>query len=201
MKRSPFVAALFVSAFALKSANADVQTINQCTVIDQPGSYRLQKVIVATERDLTPVPGLPSSACILVDADFVTLDLQGYTIIGQAQSVSLGIASTNRRGIKVHSGVVTGNFDQGVLLVGTGHTVENIAAIENRLVGMSLFGAGHRLIGNIANNNGFRGIVAQCPSLLLGNMANQNPGGDIVELGGSALCRRSHNSPFVGDIP
>jgi hypothetical protein len=189
------LAAILAPGLLALEANAQdkhVTTISTCTVIDRPGAYQVGKVITATLRDLIFIPEIFIPACIIITADFVTVDLGGNTIIGPGSG--LGITSAgNTRGIKVHSGSVT-NFDVGVYLDGNSHTVEYVQGIGNRDGGISvgIAGAGHRAIGNVTNNNGFVGLIVNCPSVVVGNVATNNGAFDIQTVG---VCTRSDNSP------
>jgi hypothetical protein len=62
-------------------SESGTQSITSCTVIDKPGSYQLAKGVIATQNSLKTRSGSVPS-CILIVADFVTLDLRGYTISG-----------------------------------------------------------------------------------------------------------------------
>jgi hypothetical protein len=189
--------AILSLALVLSATNAyadwNIKTIGSCQTIREPWSYAVDKTIVATLDNLQPVPGAPRAlACIVIDADFVTLNLQGYTIFGPGSG--LGVAAVGKVGIKVHSGSIT-NFGEGVHLSGRGHTVEHINAANNNTginVGPS---GGNRVIGNMANDNGV-GIQVVCPSVVLGNMAT----GNLVDMAVDPVtCTRSHNSPKAGD--
>jgi hypothetical protein len=75
-----FVTLLAVPAWAqYQDSQGTGQSIYACTVITKPGSYVLAKNITATQRDLRTVPNRVP-ACIVIVADFVSLDLHGYTI-------------------------------------------------------------------------------------------------------------------------
>jgi hypothetical protein len=194
--RAVLLAATLAPVLVALQANAQdkhVTTISNCTVIDTPGAYQVGKVITATLRELIFDPVVFIPTCIIIAADFVTLDLGGNTIIGPGSG--LGIASRGgTRGIKVHSGSVT-NFDFGVVMDGNSHTVEYVRGIGNRDGGIAvgLAEAGHRAIGNVTNNNGTVGLVVTCPSVVVGNVAtNNNPAFDIQTIG---ACTRSDNSP------
>jgi hypothetical protein len=206
----------------LAIAQKHVTTIDKCTVIDKPGAYLLGKVIQASERDLTPVPGFPNTACILITSDFVTLDLGGNTIIGPGRSIAMAAGVWVQRvlGVKVHSGNIT-NFFGGLGSLGTASRIEHISAFDTEFgiqvigqgshligntayrneLGITVGGAGSRAIGNIALANSGRGIEIVCPSVVLENAAfNNPPGNDIVIIQG-VDCTREHNNPFAGDQP
>src|SRR2546421_5534472 len=182
--------ALGLWAVHANAQDKHVTTISTCTVIGKPGAYQVGKVIQASERELIAVPPGSVLACILIDADFVTLDLGGNAIIGPGTDTSFGIFSI-RRGLKVHSGTVT-NFGQGVTLIADSLTVEHLNASENTISGIIIFPSnGNRVIGNIANNNGTVGIQLGCPSVVIGNMAIRNGTSDIQTFG---TCTRLENS-------
>jgi len=84
MKWQRFVlSALIASVLALGSSRAwGVTKISTCTRITHPGAYALAKNITATTVDLTSTWNPGFIACIVIDADFVTLDLGGYVITG-----------------------------------------------------------------------------------------------------------------------
>jgi hypothetical protein len=198
MKLTCFV--LFSASFALSAsafAQQHTKTISNCTTISEPGSYEVNKVIRATERDLRPIPEFAGVfACILVQADLVTLDLKGYTIIGTGRVAgALGVAGVDRSDIDVRSGKIT-NFEIALFGQGRGWTVENINASRNG-TGIFVTGpGGHRVNGNIANDNSVTGIAVQCPSVVLGNMAHGNASNLVVD---PVACTRSHNNPKLGD--
>jgi hypothetical protein len=112
-------AVFLVTAFLYVSASAQHPTIGTCTTIDKPGSYKLEKVITATVNDLIPypVPFAPNTllACIVISADFVALDMQGFTIIGPGSGN--GIANVPpTRAATVSNGTVT-QFTNGMFFL------------------------------------------------------------------------------------
>jgi hypothetical protein len=139
------------------------QAIGACTVIDKPGSYVLARDISASMADLKRVsPGAWYSGCIVIVADFVSLDLQGHTITGpgiQGTWNISGIYTTADAGGKqsqaarIRNGCVT-NFDFGVGLEGTGHVVEQMRVARN-LAGISL-----STDGNTSNGLKVRDVTA-----------------------------------------
>src|SRR5438105_13636463 len=131
MKRQQSILALlFVMIVPLGIAWAkDKQAgnvVTGCTTITQPGSYVLGNNISATSTSLN------NSICILIAADFVTLDLAGFTIDGNglnANGIASDFFSNQRKGIDVRSGVVTNFGVDGIFLDGTGHRVEHMQAV------------------------------------------------------------------------
>jgi hypothetical protein len=82
MRRTPraplFTVALALgAAFPAPEADADEpEQIHECRRIDEPGSYALMRNLPGDEGLL------PDGDCLLIAADFVTLDLNGWTITG-----------------------------------------------------------------------------------------------------------------------
>ncbi len=134
------------------SAQGGVQAIEACTVIDKPGSYVLAQDITAGMADLKRAwPSAWYSGCIVIAADFVTLDLQGHTITGPGDQHTWnhsGIYTTadasgqHSVAARIRNGCVK-NFDLGVSLEGTGHLLEQMRVTGNNL-GISFATDGNR---------------------------------------------------------
>jgi hypothetical protein len=155
--------------------------INQATVmaaggfpyhITQPGSYKLAgNLIVPADKD-----------AVEITADGVTLDLNGFSIIGPltctgqpvtscAGSASgTGIYSTNNN-IAVKNGTVTGMGLRGVDLEGTNILVEEVRASQN---GAGIY-AGRGIVRRcLASSNNYNGMVVVNGGILEGNVADFN---------------------------
>ena len=154
--------------------------------------------IKATTANLIPTTwGVPG--CLVIAADFVTLDLGGFTLFGPGNGVySVGVISGNNayRGATLRSGEVT-NFFFGIYLgsaigKGGGYVVEHITAIGNSSTGIEVYTDGARVVGNVAINNGAEGFLILCPSVVAQNMAVSNSSGQILEYGS---CTNSENNP------
>jgi|SRR6516162_9226256 hypothetical protein len=90
--------------------------IKKCQTISKPGSYKLINNLT-TNGD-----------CLVITADFVTIDLVGFTIGGTSTfpTVTTAIAAgDNTRGITVRNGSISG-FVGGVELAGDGSIVEGL---------------------------------------------------------------------------
>jgi hypothetical protein len=100
---------ILLIGFGISNAHA-VVPVSGCTVISAPGLYLLTNNITARATELKTANGSTPS-CILIIADFVTLDLNGFNIQGPGQSVNaFGIYSTNNnRGTVIRNGSVS-NF-------------------------------------------------------------------------------------------
>ena len=188
-----------------RTAHAQVgpQAITGCTKITQPGSYLLVNNIRAATANLIPTTwGIPG--CLVIAADFVTLDLGGFTIFGPGKVPGVDTAGVinadnTNRGITVHSGVVT-KFTMGVVLtsslnVAAGYVVEHVRAIDNLAWGITVYSVGSRIVGNVATNNGLIGFYIMCPSIFLENVAYGIPvTTGLLEAGG--FCTDAENKIF-----
>jgi len=132
--------------------------------ISQAGSYRLT-------GNLT-VPDVNTTA-ILITAENVTLDLNGFTISGpnvctfdgtacqQANGVGVqaGVFGTpGPRGVRVSDGTVRGMGSHGIFLNGAACAVEKVIALGNRLDGIEVEAGS--VMDSVASSN-FTGIVAK----------------------------------------
>ena len=175
--------------------------IDKCQTISQPDSYKLV-------NNLT-FKGPAGSACLSITANFVTLDLAGFTITGISQSNEPPAAieaDGNTTGITVRNGSISGNFIRGVGLGGDGSIVEGIhvsdlqanlaegfgisatGIVRNNTVvgvsgGTSAGGIGISatgvITGNYASGNRTAGIAAGPGSTVIGNTATNNAAGGI----------------------
>ena len=180
-------------------AQAGPQPITGCTRIIQPGSYVVVNNIKAVANLTQTDWGIPG--CLVIAADFVTLDLGGFTLFGPGNGVyAVGVitGSYGYRGATVRSGEVT-NFFIGVYLgsqigsKGGGYVLEHVTAIGNSSTGIEVYTDGARLVGNVAISNGGQGFLILCPAVVAQNMAISNSSGEIVESG--STCTNSENNP------
>jgi hypothetical protein len=195
----PIVLALGTIALApVADARADGREegpfeIEKCQTISTPGSYKLVDNLTLTSTSPTPV-------CLLITADFVTVDLAGFTISGvtivQGGHFTTAIeAGAETTGIAVRNGSIS-NFFFGVNLAGSGSVVEGLrvmgsAPIDgavgiaaagivkgNIVAGINAgpgTGTGIRatgiVTGNYAMNNRIFGIAVGQGSTVIGNTA------------------------------
>ena len=195
------LAAIILAPFA--GARADGREegpteIDKCQTISRPGSYKLV-------NNLTLNPGGPGPAvCLQITANFVTLDLAGFTIRSPGpggpfnpwQAIAAGNDTT---GITVRNGSISG-FGVGVGLGGDGSIVEglhvggpcpcdrgivatgivrgntvSIASAPSGSVGIEATGI---VSGNYAFNNRTTGISVGQGSTVIGNTVTGTfPGG------------------------
>jgi hypothetical protein len=76
-----FVILLTVPAWAqYQDTQGTGQSIGACIIIDKPGSYVLARNITARRSDLKRIAADRTAGCILIVADFVSLDLHGCSL-------------------------------------------------------------------------------------------------------------------------
>ena len=139
--------------------------ISKCGTISKPGSY-------VVTRNLTA-----NGDCLVVAADFVTIDLGGWVITGNGTGSGITDQEAGRGGITVRNGEITG-FEDGVLLRASSEVViEKVRAFGDAF-GISA-GAGSTVSGNIARGL-IRGIGTGGDSIVSGNIATGNEAGCIV---------------------
>ncbi len=213
------------SAHGMSSAHA-VVPISDCTVISAPGSYLLTNNITAKATDLKSVGGsIPT--CILIKANFVTLDLGGFTISGPGTSPlgAFGVyvpGGIGTRGTRVRNGSVT-NFDRGIAFEGDAGSAEdvnligndvgvtfdglgsarNVRAHANDEFGILCFGGGGVSVRDSeAWNNGNSGInlVSCTGNSVIGNAVRQNGGAGITVSCPSLVLENVASQNAGGDI-
>ncbi len=119
---------------------------------------------------------------IQVDANDVTIDLMGFSLIGPESGIGhAGIRMQDRYNVEIRNGTVQG-FWAGIKEgggAGQGHKVINVRAGSNMTDGISLFGSNHHVKDCTASGNGaeattIRGIYAGKGSTVTGNMVYSN---------------------------
>ena len=149
--------------------------------ISQSGSYRLTGNLTVPDLD---------TAAIQITADFVTLDLNGFSISGPgicstgttttcpAQGKGVGVLAANDprspRGTRVLNGSVRGMGLFGIRLAGGGSFVEKVTADSNAGGGMMVNGA---VTQSAATQNGSFGIIAD---IIKDSSSLQNAGDGII---------------------
>jgi parallel beta-helix repeat protein len=162
-------------------------------VISAPGSYRLKKNIEIQD---------PNTTAISITADDVTLDLNGFEIIGATVCAGspatcsntgdgVGINSSNRN-VTVTNGTVRGMGQAGVSIDGPFGRVERVRAFSNGAAGI-LCSTGCVVRWNITDGNGNPGgiEVAGNGCIVTGNTSSGNHGDGILTAG---ACTISENT-------
>jgi len=191
--------ALFPCAFAVDG----VVLINQSTVaaaggfpykITQSGSYRLSGNLTVPDANTT---------AISIAADNVTIDLNGFSIIGPTvctgspsvtscspTGTGIGVDGGSHNSITVVNGSVRGMGSGGISLQGIGSLVEKVHADSNRFFGISGNGT---FTSNTASGNGNNGIETN--PLIGGNTIS----GNTTRNNGSAGINVACPSSVVGN--
>ena len=119
----PILLAFWALAFVPRAVAQDAREegpieIDRCQTIDNPGSYKLVRNLTA-----------PANAdCFVISANFVTLDLAGFTITGRGSTPGYGIRSIPQsvgqgpQGIAVRGGSIS-NVSTGVDLAFTNGSI------------------------------------------------------------------------------
>jgi len=209
-KHALAVLTAFAGVVLSTHAIAAPQPIFFCQTIAQPGSYVLARNLTAT------------GDCLSIAASFVTIDLDGFTIIGNGTgSGVVALRGAALRAIAVRNGFITG-FAQAIQLsTSSGVTVERIHAAAN--TGDAIFagdnatvrdsvaigngGTGIRLgqtalvTGNSAEENGFTGILVGIGGNIVGNTVGRNKGSGISTVEGAAIVNNvSRNNAADGIV-
>ena len=129
--------------------------------------------------------GASAGTCITVAADYVTIDLGGFTISCGGDTNAFGIiegSSGNFKGIIIRNGFITGDcYVALVVSSSTGILADHLSTISNSSTGMAL-GSGSLVVRSIANDNA-AGILAYCPSNAIYNAALNNQSGSLTTSG------------------
>lgn len=185
--RSALAALLAAPAFAF----AAPQNISACQTISVPGSYTLNKNLVAL------------GDCIVIASNFVTLDLNGFAIMGNGTGTGIqetvSVPFPGFRGVVVKNGAVT-NFANGVYFPNsTGVTVDHVNATLNTNNGVEL---GQRAVvtASRADENGGIGMLVDIGASLTGNTVGRNHGSGIVAGEGAIIVNNEARSNGLDGI-
>lgn len=145
--------------------------------ITSPGYYYITK-------DLSNLSGTHG---IVIEADNVTLDLMGFSLIGPGGSGSGdGIFMYSRTNVEIRNGTIR-NFTRNAIMefsqwrTGFGHRVMSVRALNNGYRGINMRGTGHIIKKCMAIANGNCGIFAGSGSTVQGNICYNN-GGDGINV-------------------
>ena len=162
--------------------------------IQAPGSYRL-----TSNLDLRGLPNPESTTAILVSVADVSIDLNGFAIIGATVCSGLppvdpvtcaptgsgrGISATGARNT-IANGVVRGMGNRGVVC-GELCRVERVKVEDCGLTGIEA-GSGATVAGNKVRNNATVGIVTGTGAVIHDNVADQNGSNGISAEGGADI--------------
>jgi hypothetical protein len=172
------VAFLFVGTIAPVAATAAPKNVNSCGTVGASGSYELTKNLTA------------SGDCLVVTADFVTIDLSGFTIFGDGTGDGIK-GDVARKAITIRNGTIA-NFDDGIDFCAAsepatpGHqmVIEDIRAIDNADAGICLLSlnvvAGLTVRNSSASGNGGAGMALGGRAVVSGNTVSDNTNGIVI---------------------
>ena len=167
--------------------------------ISEPGSYRLTRKLTIADLNTT---------AIQITADSVTLDLNGFSIIGpvvctteptscSGTGTGVGVQAGNGtlrspRGVRVRNGTVRGMGRFGIWLSGNGSFVEKVTADSNADGGLNVAGT---VIESAATQNGAFGIIALS---VRDSTAFQNAGDGVILEANGGVATGNVSSQNVG---
>lgn len=169
--------ALVFSTLALSPAAhaGDVKLIKQPSsfplVISQSGSYRLKSNITVPDANTT---------AISVQADNVTIDLNGFSILGPCTGGSpcsptgtgVGIKASPHTNTTVKNGIVQGMGSHGILLnIGR---VEKVSALSNGGNGIQSLNGPTAVVDSSGDDNNANGVATFGPTTVTNSIANNN---------------------------
>ncbi len=144
----------FISSNAIASGP---KKIRKCMTIKKSGAYVVSKNLQATKKR--------DGNCIIIEADYVSIDLNGFTLIGLGDNTGIGIWDNDPgngmgpQGIVVRNGMVTG-FKRGIDLFDAEIvTIDNIVAINSTVATGISVGEGSTI-----TRSKTLGIAMRCPS-------------------------------------
>jgi hypothetical protein len=145
MRRPAFVLTMVLALWTrFQTPGALAQTvITACQTLRASGSYVLANNLIA------------AGDCLVVDADFITIDLAGFTLFGN--HTGTGISNLlERRGITVRNGTIFG-FGSGISLLAEDSIVEGMRVSGNTDTGIFASGI---VRNNLVQDNGSFGITS-----------------------------------------
>jgi hypothetical protein len=185
-----FPIALAAIILAPQASAREATQLSKCQTISQPGSYELANNLTST------------GDCLVITADFVTIDLAGFTITGKGSPVDPGTGilaapSSGPRGIAVRNGSISG-FEAGVdLKSASGSIVEGLRvsiSTENS-VGIAASGI---VKGNTVNAGDGGGISAT--GIVTGNIVGGGRSGIGVGKGSTVIGNTATGAARFGLI-
>jgi parallel beta-helix repeat protein len=163
--------------------------------ISQSGSYHLTQNLSHTNRNTN---------AIRVNADNVTIDLAGYSLIGpdfDSGTNNNGIYMNGRTNVEIRNGTVTGFGGNGIYEEnndeGSGHRVIAVRALSNGAHGIILWGSMHIVkdctatFNSFAISSGHGALTCGSASTVIGNVAANN---NIIGIKTGSGCIISDNT-------
>lgn len=153
-------------------------------IISSPGFYYIT-------QDLSCVA---ESKGITIEADNVTLDLMGFSLIGpggtETKAFAYGIYMNERFNIEIQNGTVVNFQSSGIVGLNTdaaGYRIINVRAINNLGTGIAVHGKGNLVKNCTAVGNGGRGIEVGQGATIDGCTCSKNYIDGIFAYAGSTV--------------
>jgi len=133
------------------------------TTISTPGFYSLTGDLNSEGSGIT------------VNADNVTIDMMGFSLIGPGSGGGSGIYMNLRSNVEIRNGTVK-DFYSGIneVNVGQNHRIINVRVVGNRSIGISLAGDGHLVKDCTVSGNDNDGISVASGCTVTGNTVCYN---------------------------
>ena len=172
-----------LSLASIWAAPSQAETTNCTAITSLPVVITSQGVYCFTGHLTT---GISSGSAIDIQANNVTIDMNGFKLGGQAAGIGTdasGIEASDRRNITIRNGIIRGflvaiDFDDSdnVSFANSwGHLVENILADSNTETGIWMEGHGITIRGNTVVNTGGSTISTNSYGI-----AVKGPGNDVL---------------------
>ena len=133
---------------------------------------------------------------IKVQANNVTIDLNGYSIAGNNTSGGYGVYMNGCSNVEIRNGTIRNFGSHGIYeesSSGKSHRVINVRVVNNKGSGIYLNGSNHMVKDCTASNNGFDGIYAADGCAVSGNTAYSN-GNNGISAG--VACTVKNNTAY-----
>jgi hypothetical protein len=170
-------------------------------VISEPGSYRLSSDLLA--------PAGPSGTAIWIESDNVTLDLNGFSVIGGAYPYTDGIFIFGAN-VEVRNGTVRDFGRHGIFARNAGKCFDctdaegvrivDVRAISNGFFGIRLESQGGLVEGCSAHTNGSAGIFVYAGGLVKNSVARANKTYGIIGVSNTGLRSNVTTANNGGDL-
>jgi parallel beta-helix repeat protein len=173
---------LMVSAATLEAAT-EITSLPR--TITAQGSYIINKNLTSTGNG------------IVVKANNVTIDLNGYNIAGNNAGTYYGVYMNGRSNVEIRNGTIRNFGSHGIYEQsdsGRSHRVINVRVMNNKGSGIYLNGGNHMVKDCTASNNGTYGIYVFYGATVSGNTAAYNVNHGITADAGSTVSGNTASS-------
>ena len=137
--------------------------------LDKSGSYKLTSNLTLGDAYVNAIE---------ITAANVTLDMNGFSIIGPEMGSGIGISAVDQSNVNVKNGTVSGMGSHGIAL-DIASSVVNVTAVDNGGDGIQVLG-GSQVRDSTTNRNGDNGINAGFGCQVADSTANRNDGRGII---------------------